>query len=72
MIIPAKRSYFILILALFISVLVALFNVKISLLLLLLFDVTFLGVMVIDGSKVKKNRVIISRHSRQKLSPSLV
>ncbi|MEL4897852.1 DUF58 domain-containing protein [Crocosphaera sp. Alani8] len=68
MIIPAKRSYFILILALFISVLVALFNVKISLLLLLLFDVTFLGVMVIDGSKVKKNRVIISRHSRQKLS----
>ncbi len=68
MILPARRSYFILLIALFIVVLVALFNVQISLLLLLLFDVTFLIVMVIDGSKVKKNRVTVTRHPLQKLS----
>ncbi|MGK7878866.1 MAG: hypothetical protein AB4060_02030, partial [Crocosphaera sp.] len=68
MILPAIRSYFILLIALFVAVLVALFNVEISLLLLLLFDVTFLIVMVIDGSRVKKNRVTIGRHPLQKLS----
>ncbi|MDJ0658596.1 MAG: DUF58 domain-containing protein [Crocosphaera sp.] len=68
MILPAKRSYFILIIALFVAVLLALFNVQISLLLLLLFDVTFLTVMVIDGSKVKKNRVIVTRYPLHKLS----
>ena len=68
MILPAKRSYFLLIIALLVAGLVSLFNVLIGLLLLLLFDVTFLGVMVIDGSKVRKNRVIISRHPLQKLS----
>ena len=68
MILPAKRSYFLLIIALLVAGLVSLFNVLIGLLLLLLFDVTFLGMMVIDGSKVRKNRVIISRHPLQKLS----
>ncbi len=70
MILPAKRSYFILIIALLVAVFLAFFNVQISLFLLLLFDVTFLTVMVIDGSKVKKNRVLVSRHPLQKLSIS--
>ena len=49
MILLAKRSYFLLIIALLVAGLVSLFNVLIGLLLLLLFDVTFLGVMVIDA-----------------------
>ncbi|MGK7961761.1 DUF58 domain-containing protein [Crocosphaera sp.] len=68
MILPAKRSYFILTIALFVAVLLGLWNVSMSLLILLLFDLTFLTVMIIDGRKVKKNRVIVTRHPLQKLS----
>ncbi|MDJ0601326.1 MAG: DUF58 domain-containing protein [Crocosphaera sp.] len=68
MILPAKRLYFILITALLVATLVALFNVQISLILLVLFDITFLTVMVIDGNKVKNHRVKVIRHPLQKLS----
>ncbi|MGK7953713.1 MAG: DUF58 domain-containing protein [Crocosphaera sp.] len=70
MILPSKQSYFILIIALLVAVFLAFFNLQISLFLLLFFDITFLIVMIIDGRKVKKNRVLVSRSPLQKLSIS--
>ena len=68
MILPAKRFYYGLIIGLLIAVLVAILNFQVSLFTLLLFNIIFLTLMIIDGIRVKENKTIVKRNPLQKLS----
>ncbi|MEA5621267.1 DUF58 domain-containing protein [Cronbergia sp. UHCC 0137] len=66
---PSQRVYFLLILAIVITpVMSMLIGVSLSLAVILLFDTVVLALMVVDGWKVKKDRVKINRELPSKLS----
>jgi uncharacterized protein (DUF58 family) len=66
---PSKRVYFLLILGIAIAPTLAVFvGIPASIFLTLLFDVTVLGLMVVDGLQVRQHRVQITREIPPRLS----
>ena len=69
MIIPAKRCYYLLVLATAIALVLASFvEVKFSILTVLLFDFIIFSLTWVDGQQVKARQVSVSRHPLNKLS----
>ncbi|HEY9666857.1 MAG TPA: DUF58 domain-containing protein [Coleofasciculaceae cyanobacterium] len=67
--IPSRRLYFLLVLGIAIAtVLATIFNVQVSLIATLLFDLIVLGMAVWDAQRVKANSVTVTRHPLQRLS----
>lgn len=69
MIIPSRNIYWLLLLGIAIALLLAnLFNIKISLIATLIFDIIILGLAIWDGEEVKSNRVTVTRSPLHRLS----
>ncbi len=69
MIIPARRVYYLLLVGMVMAFFLAIVtSIQVGILAIILFNLVVLSLTILDGQRVKKNRVTVNRHPLPKLS----